>query len=85
MFPADEYVKILPRSLYQRVPMSDLQFSLYTDGACSGNPGPGGYAAILVATDDADNVQKNEKLLVLRPRPPTIAWRSWQLLKGCGR
>lgn len=24
----------------------------YTDGACSGNPGPGGYAAILV--DDSD-------------------------------
>ena len=21
---------------------------LYTDGACSGNPGPGGYAAILI-------------------------------------
>lgn len=25
--------------------------TLYSDGACSGNPGPGGYAAILVATD----------------------------------
>ena len=24
------------------------QVYLYTDGACSGNPGPGGYAAILV-------------------------------------
>ncbi len=32
--------------------MSDLQFNLYTDGACSGNPGSGGYAAILVAEDD---------------------------------
>ena len=21
---------------------------IYTDGACSGNPGPGGYAAVLV-------------------------------------
>ena len=21
---------------------------IYTDGACSGNPGPGGYAAILI-------------------------------------
>ena len=24
------------------------QVTLYTDGACSGNPGPGGYAAILI-------------------------------------
>lgn len=24
------------------------RWTLYTDGACSGNPGPGGYAAILV-------------------------------------
>lgn len=26
-----------------------MQFELWTDGACSGNPGPGGWAAILVA------------------------------------
>ena len=25
------------------------QVTIYTDGACSGNPGPGGWAAILVA------------------------------------
>ncbi len=24
------------------------QVTLYTDGACSGNPGPGGWAAILI-------------------------------------
>jgi ribonuclease HI len=30
--------------------VSDLpQVAIYTDGACSGNPGPGGWAAILVA------------------------------------
>lgn len=29
--------------------MSDLKHvELYTDGACSGNPGPGGYGAILI-------------------------------------
>ena len=26
-----------------------MQIELWTDGACSGNPGPGGWAAILVA------------------------------------
>ncbi|MBS1903651.1 MAG: ribonuclease HI [Bacteroidetes bacterium] len=25
--------------------------TIYTDGACSGNPGPGGYAAILIDTE----------------------------------
>lgn len=29
----------------------ESRVTLYTDGACSGNPGPGGYAAILVASD----------------------------------
>ena len=28
--------------------MEKKQVMLYTDGACSGNPGPGGYGAILV-------------------------------------
>lgn len=28
--------------------MERKQIVIYTDGACSGNPGPGGYAAILV-------------------------------------
>ena len=29
------------------------EVTIYTDGACSGNPGPGGYAAILV--DENEN------------------------------
>ena len=28
-----------------------LQVQIYTDGACSGNPGPGGYGWIMVADD----------------------------------
>ena len=28
--------------------MSELQVTVYTDGACSGNPGPGGWGAILI-------------------------------------
>jgi len=30
--------------------------TIYTDGACSGNPGPGGYAAILVCGDKSREV-----------------------------
>jgi len=32
------------------------EVTIYTDGACSGNPGPGGWAAILIAGDDADQI-----------------------------
>lgn len=33
---------------------------LYTDGACSGNPGAGGYAGILVAYDDKGDVTREK-------------------------
>jgi len=33
----------------------------YTDGACSGNPGPGGWGAILIARD-GDTVVKEREL-----------------------
>jgi ribonuclease HI len=29
--------------------VTETQWHVYTDGACSGNPGPGGYAAIVIA------------------------------------
>jgi ribonuclease HI len=33
-----------------------MKFKIYTDGACSGNPGPGGWGAIIF---DKENNQKN--------------------------
>ena len=46
--------------------------TVYTDGACSGNPGPGGWAAIL-------KYGTAEKVLSggAARRPPTTAWSSW--------
>jgi ribonuclease HI len=32
----------------------------YTDGACSGNPGPGGWGAILIAREDGAIVKERE-------------------------
>ena len=32
-----------------------MKFKIYTDGACSGNPGPGGGGAVIF---DKDNTQK---------------------------
>ena len=33
-----------------------MKYKIYTDGACSGNPGPGGWGAIIF---DKDNNQRN--------------------------
>ncbi|MEX2519254.1 MAG: ribonuclease HI [Paracoccaceae bacterium] len=36
------------------------EFVAYTDGACSGNPGPGGWGALLIARRGADVVRERE-------------------------
>ena len=36
------------------------EFFAYTDGACSGNPGPGGWGALLVAKDGETVVKERE-------------------------
>ena len=38
------------------------EYFAYTDGACSGNPGPGGWGALLVARDAAGAVLKERGL-----------------------
>lgn len=40
-----------------------MQITLYTDGACSGNPGPGGFAAILVAQDQNGKVLREKEIV----------------------
>ena len=37
------------------------QIKIYTDGACSGNPGPGGYGAILMYGDNIKELEKEVK------------------------
>lgn len=39
-----------------------MQVELWTDGACSGNPGPGGWAAILVARGPDGTIVKQREL-----------------------
>ncbi len=36
------------------------EFIVYTDGACSGNPGPGGWAAILTAREGDKTLKSRE-------------------------
>lgn len=33
----------------QSVPIADSKITIYTDGACSGNPGPGGFGVVLIS------------------------------------
>lgn len=40
----------------------DAAIELWTDGACSGNPGPGGWAAILVARGPDGSVTRQREL-----------------------
>lgn len=37
-----------------------VELFAYTDGACSGNPGPGGWGALLIARDGAEVVKERE-------------------------
>jgi len=37
-----------------------MLIKIYTDGACSGNPGKGGYGTILIAEDDNGTIHKKE-------------------------
>lgn len=38
------------------------QVDIYTDGACSGNPGPGGWGAILISKDARKELSGGERL-----------------------
>lgn len=40
--------------------MKSIQIKIYTDGACSGNPGPGGWSALLLIKSD----KKKEKVTI---------------------
>lgn len=37
-----------------------IELTVYTDGACSGNPGPGGWGALMVAHEGAQVVKERE-------------------------
>ena len=41
----------------QRVSARDGEALVWTDGACSGNPGPGGWAAIVVPPDGGERLE----------------------------
>ena len=39
-----------------------MKYKIYTDGACSGNPGPGGWGAVILEEEkNQKNISGNEK------------------------
>ncbi len=42
------------------MPDNKIKVEIYTDGACSGNPGRGGYGAILVYKDSTGKIHEKE-------------------------
>ena len=39
-----------------------MKIKIYTDGACVGNPGPGGWGAVVISDDDKKEIFGGEKL-----------------------
>ncbi len=51
-----------------------MKYKIYTDGACSGNPGPGGWAAVILLNDQVEEMisgseknTTNNKMELLAP------------------
>ncbi|NLG70649.1 MAG: ribonuclease HI [Chloroflexi bacterium] len=62
--------------------MNDLpEVTIYTDGACSPNPGPGGWAALLRAGDQEKVLTGSEKQTTNNRMELTAAVRALQALK----
>ena len=55
--------------------------TLYTDGACSGNPGPGGWGAILIYGDRKKELSGGEESTTNNRMELTAAIRGLQALK----
>jgi ribonuclease HI len=59
-----------------------LKVDIFTDGACSGNPGPGGWGAILRAGAHEKEISGGEKLTTNNRMEILAAIRALQSLKG---
>ena len=56
--------------------------TIYTDGACSGNPGPGGWAAILIYGDREKEISGGEKETTNNRMELMAAIKALSVLKG---
>lgn len=67
--------------------MTNKQIDIYTDGACSGNPGPGGWGAVLLYGDnkkelsgaEADTTNQRMELLAVIKGLEALKVRGWEV------
>lgn len=57
------------------------EVTIYTDGACSGNPGPGGWGAVLLYGDSIKELSGGEALTTNQKMELEAAIRALQALK----
>ncbi len=57
------------------------QVEIYTDGACSGNPGPGGWGAVLMYGDNKIEISGFEKSTTNNKMELTAAYEALKRLK----
>ena len=57
------------------------QVTIYTDGACSGNPGPGGWGAVLQSSDHRKEISGGEKQTTNNRMELTAAIEALRALK----
>lgn len=61
--------------------MSETPVTIYTDGACSGNPGPGGWGALLIHGDSRKELTGGEPLTTNNRMELTAAIMALEALK----
>jgi ribonuclease HI len=61
-----------------------MQVELWTDGACSGNPGPGGWAAILIARRPDGTVARQRELFGGAPDTTNNRMELQAVIEGLG-
>ena len=59
--------------------MKDI--TIYTDGACSGNPGPGGWGAVLIYNDNKKEISGGDKNTTNNIMEMTAAIEALKMLK----
>jgi ribonuclease HI len=57
------------------------EVTIYTDGACSGNPGPGGWAAVLIYKNHKKEIKGHEEQTTNNRMEMTAAIKALQQLK----
>jgi ribonuclease HI len=61
--------------------VSEAEVVIYTDGACSGNPGPGGWGALLIAGDRRKEIKGGEAQTTNNRMELTAAIMALEVLK----